>query len=161
LKILIVALVIVVILLTGCSSVTTTPTTTTTPIITSVIQEREVNSISVSIADLYSNPSSYDGKDITFTGIVLSFVMGTSGESEAMNVRPVDAYLPIIYVDDATIYTEPVKVGDTITIWGTGEGIFTGNNELGGAITLPSIMEFALLDNTTGYRDDQASTTAK
>lgn len=89
--------------------------------------------------DLARIPDSYKNMRISITGKVVQVMDKSDGSQYRVAIN--DDYDQMFYVD----YTGPFSQGrmlenDTVTLWGTYDGLMSYNSTLGGKITIPSLI---------------------
>jgi len=95
------------------------------------------------------------GSDVHFTCKILKFVKDGSGNTAGANVESADTSsysFTVIHVEfpSGTNVAE-LNEGDTLEVWGTDEGVFSGQNALGGTVQEVAVNALYLTDDTTGY----------
>ena len=93
------------------------------------------------------------GHDVHFTGRLLAFVKDDSGNTTGANVDdPNTASSSVVQVvfPKGTDITQ-LNEGDTIEVWGTDAGVFSGTNAFGGTVQEVGIAAGYLTDQTTAY----------
>jgi hypothetical protein len=108
----------------------------------------------VTVSQQVNSPSTYDGTSVTFQATIVNFLQDSSGDTTAMNVSDPNDVTSELYVQ-LSLYADVTQMnkGDTITIWGDGQGTVSGKNAFGGTITEAAVTEVYLTDTTTGYVD--------
>lgn len=134
---------------------TTGPTDIPTPSPTS--PPKDVNGFpmdyqSVSVEDLSIKPSAYIARQVLFTCTIIGFYRGFNGDLTQFNCEdPNDAnYI----LSAASIHFDFTKINkfDTVTVYGTGLGVASGQNIYGGPVSETEITAWDIIDTTSGYR---------
>jgi ribose 5-phosphate isomerase RpiB len=109
----------------------------------------------VTVSQIVNDPAIYYPGAVTFTATIDDFLQNSSGETAAMNVTDPNDPTSVLYVQ-LSLWADVTQMnkGDTVVIWGTGEGTVSGKNGFGGSIQEAAVQENYLTDTTTGYQDD-------
>lgn len=135
---------------------TDTPTATPTPVPTVTAAQLEAaykaSTINTTVAKLDKDGTADQGKDVHFTCMILKFVKDSSGNTAGANVSTQD-YSSIIQV----VFTSGTDItrlneGDTLEVWGTDQGVFSGTNAFGGTVQEVGITANYMYDQTTNYQ---------
>jgi membrane protein implicated in regulation of membrane protease activity len=137
---------------------TPTPTKAPTPTPTAESPAQIENSYKATTADtsvttLDKDGSNDQGLDVHFEAKISSFVKDSSGETVGANVSEPNSYsLTFVQVEfpSVTDITQ-VNQGDTIEVWGTDNGVYTGQNAFGGTVQEVVVAAEYMNDLTTGY----------
>ncbi len=114
----------------------------------------KASATSVTIAEIAKNPDAYKGQDVTFTAVIDSFAQDSSGNTAAANVVDPNDGSSVIQIGFTPGFSvSHVNKGDTITVWGSGLGAFSGANANGDTVTEGAVLEVYLDDSTSGYSD--------
>lgn len=106
------------------------------------------------MSQLSNDPSAYMGT-VTFDATIVNFVPNASGETVAMNVvDPNDLSSLAMVVLSPTASIPHMNKGDSVIIWGTGDGYQQYTNNYGATINEATVTEVYLTDTTTGYQDN-------
>src|SRR6266567_9480546 len=93
------------------------------------------------------------GKNVFFTCTISSFVKDDSGNTAGANVRGTDTssftFIQIGFPANTDI--TKLNTGDTLQVWGTDQGVFSGQNALGGTVQEVEVTAAYMTDVTTGY----------
>jgi len=109
----------------------------------------------VTVSQLANDPAAYNGEVVTFKGTVVNFLQDSSGNTGAANISdPTDSSSEIYVQFDPLIDITKMSKGDTVQIWGTGQGSVTGKNGFGATIHEGAVVEDYLTDTTSGYVDN-------
>lgn len=136
---------------------TIAPTTTTIPH-AQVVQTYEASAKSVTVSQLANDPAVYNGEAVTFNAQIVNFLQDSSGNTGAANVSDPNDPSSLIYIQfDPLINVSKMAKGDTVQIWGSGQGSMTGKNAYGGTIHESAVLENYLTDTTSGYVDNLVS----
>jgi hypothetical protein len=103
----------------------------------------------VATLDKYGNNDS--GKEVHFTAIIASFVKDDNGNTAGANVTDPDYSAFVQVAFPAGTDLSHLNKGDTLEVWGTDEGTFSGTNAFGATITEVGIAAQYMTDHTTGY----------
>jgi cell division septation protein DedD len=103
------------------------------------------------VATLDKDGNKDSGKEVHFTAIIADFVKDDNGNTAGANVTDPDysAFVQVVFPADTDL--SHLNKGDTIEIWGTDEGTFSGTNAFGATITEVGIAAQYMTDHTTGY----------
>ncbi|HYT41582.1 MAG TPA: hypothetical protein VEP90_04510 [Methylomirabilota bacterium] len=143
-------------IINSCRNVTQTPTLSPTP--TDIPMKYGANGFpedaeAVTVAQIAKVPSAYDGKKLTFTCEVSSFPKNDNGDAAGINCSdPYDSG-SLIQVSGNLFDFTKINQGDTVKIYGLGEGAATGKNAFGGDVTEAVVDGLFINDITTGYND--------
>ncbi|MGD0880504.1 MAG: hypothetical protein ABSB09_02900 [Acidimicrobiales bacterium] len=137
------------------SSTAAEPSTTTTTLSQAqIVQQYENGATAATISQLSNDPSNYNGETVIFTGTIDKFLQDSSGNTAAMNVADPNNPLAVAYVQlSSTADVTQMNTGDTVEIWGDGQGNVSGKNAFGGTVSQCAVTETYLTDQTTGYSD--------
>jgi hypothetical protein len=95
-----------------------------------------------------------NGKDVHFTCKILKFVKDDSGNTAGANVESPDSYstsvIQVIFPSGTDI--TQLNEGDTLEVWGTDQGVFSGKNAFGGDVQEVGVGSLYMTDTTTGYQ---------
>jgi hypothetical protein len=93
------------------------------------------------------------GHDVHFTGRLLKFVKDDSGNTAGANVDDPNtassSVIQVVFPKGTDI--NQLNEGNTIEIWGTDAGVFSGTNTFGGTVQEVGIATNYLTDQTTTY----------
>lgn len=133
---------------------TPTPAPTPTPL-SATINDFKLECSPVTVSQIVNDPAIYYPGAVTFTATIDDFLQNSSGETAAMNVTDPNDPTSVLYVQ-LSLWADVTQMnkGDTVVIWGTGEGTVSGKNGFGGSIQEAAVQENYLTDTTTGYQDD-------
>lgn len=121
------------------ASKTTNKTTTQTTVKEPTEADFKAACVAQPYTDLARTPDSYKGMKIVVTGKVVQ-VMEKSGGAE-YRVAVDGNYDQIFYVDyTGTFGQGRILEDDTVTLWGTYDGLMSYTATLGGKITIPSLI---------------------
>jgi hypothetical protein len=110
---------------------------------------------SMSISKLDDDPSIWTSEPLELNGTIVNFLQDSSGLTTAMNVADPNDPGSVVYVQlSAWADVTQMNKGDSVTIWATGEGVVSGQNDFGGSINEAAFQEDYMTDTTTGYQDD-------
>lgn len=91
---------------------------------------------------------------MTFQAVVVNFVPDSNGNNAAANVADPNDYSTVVLIKFSTLLSvQKINKGDSITVWGQGDGSLTGTNAFGATIHEGAVQELYLHDSTTGYND--------
>ncbi|MGH2495943.1 MAG: hypothetical protein ACRDIV_14720 [Ktedonobacteraceae bacterium] len=115
-------------------------------------QQYKDSTTTITVADLDKDGNTVSGTDVHFTATILSFVKDSNGNTAGANVSDPGSYSGIIQVlfPAGTDITQ-LNTQDTIEVWGTDEGTFTGTNAFGVTVHEVAVSALYLDDQTTGY----------
>jgi hypothetical protein len=142
------------------SAPTDTPVPTDTPMPTpsakQVEQVYKATTMNTTVDNIDKQGNNYKDKDLHFTCKILKFVKDDSGNTAGANVESPDTYSGSVVQIGFPSNTDLNKLneGDTIEVWGSDQGVFSGQNALGGTVQEVAISAQYLTDQTTGYRDN-------
>ncbi len=104
-----------------------------------------------SITALDKNGSSGIGDIIHFTATISGFVKDDSGNTAGANVTDANysSFIQVIFPDGTDV--NKLNKGDTLEIWGTDMGTFSGTNAFGATIQEVGVAAQYMTDQTTGY----------
>lgn len=89
--------------------------------------------------DLARTPDSYKNMKIAITGKVVQVMEKSNGAQYRITVD--DNYDQMFYVDYTGSFGQGrILEDDTVTLWGTYDGLMSYNSTLGGKITIPSLI---------------------
>ncbi len=93
------------------------------------------------------------GANVFFTCKISSFVKDDSGNTAGANVNGTDTTTFAVVQVGFPAGTDIGKInaGDTLEVWGTDQGVFSGQNALGGTVQEVGVSAAYLVDVTTGY----------
>jgi hypothetical protein len=139
------------------SWMTDTPTVSpTTPIPTKtqaqIESDYKASAVSATVASLDKDGSADTGKTVHFTATILNFVKDSSGITAGANVTTSDTSSVIQVVFSSGTDITQLNQGDTIEVWGTDDGTFSGTNAYGGTVQEVGISATYLFDHTTNYQ---------
>ncbi len=96
------------------------------------------------------------GKDVHFTCKILKFVKDDSGNTAGANVESSDtsSFTTSVIQIGFPSGTDVTKLneGDTLEVWGTDQGVFSGKNAFGGDVQEVAVTALYMTDTTTGYQ---------
>lgn len=130
------------------------PTDTPMPSLTpkQMFSEFQKSAKSVTIAQLYKTPNSYQGEDLLFTCDVSSFPKDENGDVAAINCFDQSGSGANVQIGIGTdVDVTQINENDTLRVYGVGSGAIKGTNAYGGAITTAGALGMYLDDLTTGY----------
>ncbi len=106
----------------------------------------------ITVADLDKDSNTVSGTDVHFTATILNFVKDSNGNTTGANVNDPGSFSGIIQVlfPAGTDITQ-LNAQDTIEVWGTDEGTFSGTNAFGVTVHEVAVSALYLSDQTTGY----------
>ncbi len=146
---------------TSSASATDTPAPTDTPTDTPVptLSPAQVEKVykastsSTTVINLDKEGNNDKGKDVHFTCQILKFVKDDSGNTAGANVAAPDSDSSIIQIlfPSGTDLTK-LNEGDIVEVWGTDEGVFSGQNAFGGTVQEVAIAAQYMTDETTNYQ---------
>ena len=135
---------------------TDTPTDTPVPTLSSTQVEKvyKASTTSITVDNLDKEGNNDKGKDVHFTCKILKFVKDNSGNTAGANVEAPDSYSTSIIQIAFPSGTDVTKLneGDILEVWGTDEGVFSGQNAFGGTVQEVGIAAQYMTDNTTNYQ---------
>lgn len=127
---------------------TSLSSTTTPEVVRPSIDELDASYPPIAPVDLYSYPKRYIGERFRITGEIVNIERGVSEGQDfiVLNFAPNIPQPP----SGATVYQSPmlvyfwgthpdIKINSVITVYGVGDGIFSGTNIAGGKFTTPQI----------------------
>src|SRR6266704_1064153 len=105
------------------------------------------------VENLDKDGNAAKGANVFFTCKISSFVKDDSGNTAGANVNGTDTTTFAVVQVGFPAGTDISKVnqGDTLEIWGTDQGVFSGQNALGGTVQEVGITAVYMVDVTTGY----------
>ncbi len=140
------------------ATTTTTQAPTTTIAHAQVVSAYEASAKAVTVSQLADDPAAYTGETLVFKGTIATFVTDSTGNTGAMNVAGLNDPTSLVYVQlDPLVDVTQMAKGDTVEIWGSGQGSITGQNDFGGTIHEAAVIENYLTDITSGYVDNLVS----
>ncbi len=105
------------------------------------------------VENLDKNGNAAKGANVFFTCTISSFVKDDSGNTAGANVRGTDTssftFIQIGFPANTDI--TKLNTGDTLQVWGTDQGVFSGQNALGGTVQEVEVTAAYMTDVTTGY----------
>jgi hypothetical protein len=143
----------------ACKPTATSPTPTPISTATPTPMKFDANGFpedaqQVTVADIAKVPSAYDGKKVVFTCDVVSFPKDNNGNAAGLNCTDPNDPASIVQVEMGTFdSTVKINSGDTVRVYGIGQGAATGKNAFGGDVIEALILELHLNDTTTGYQE--------
>jgi hypothetical protein len=129
-----------------------TPTPTLSP--TQVENAYKATTTTTTINNLDKDGNQDKGKNVHFTCKILNFVKDDNGNTAGANVDAPDSYsASVIQIafPSGTDITQ-LNQGDILEVWGTDEGVFSGQNAFGATIQEVGIAAQYLTDRTTNYQ---------
>lgn len=137
---------------------TTSPPTTAPPSQAQIVQQFESSAQAATVSQLANDPSNYDGLVVSFTATISNFLQDSSGDTTAMNVSDPNDPSSVVYVQlSNTADVTQMNKGDTVVIWGDGQGSISGKNDFGGTVNEGAVTETYLTDQTSSYSDNSDS----
>jgi hypothetical protein len=105
------------------------------------------------VENLDKDSNADKGKNVFFTCTITSFVKDDSGNTAGANVRGTDtSSFTVIQVGfPANIDITKLNTGDTLQVWGTDEGVFSGKNGFGATIQEVEVTALYMMDVTSSY----------
>jgi len=143
---------------TPVAPVSPTDTPTSTPSPTPVPHDANgfpENYETVTVSTLAKVPSDYRGKSVYFTCIVGSFPKDSTGDAAAINCLDPNDYSSAVQIDATGWDLTKINQSDTIRVYGTGDGSFTGQNAYGAQVSEAAVFGLYVNDLTSGYDDAQ------
>jgi len=135
---------------------TDTPTDTPVPTLspTQVEKVYKASTTSITVDNLDKEGNNDKGKDVHFTCKILKFVKDNSGNTAGANVEAPDSYSTSIIQIAFPSGTDVTKLneGDILEVWGTDQGVFSGQNAFGGTVQEVGIAAQYMIDKTTNYQ---------
>jgi hypothetical protein len=130
-----------------------TPRPTPTPL-GQIVASYKASARQITVSQLSNDPSAYKGT-VTFEATIVNFVQNPSGKTVAMNVSdPNDPSSFAMVLLSSSASVPQMNKGDSVTIWGTGDGARQYQNYYGATINEATVTEVYLTDTTTGYQDN-------
>jgi cytoskeletal protein RodZ len=133
---------------------TSIPTSTPAPTSGQTESAYKKSTTSTTVDNLDKNGNADKGKDVHFTCKILKFVKDDNGNTAGANVESPDTYsssiLQIVFPSGTDITR--LNEGDTVEVWGTDAGVFSGQNAFGGTVQEVGIAALYLTDKTTNYQ---------
>jgi type II secretory pathway pseudopilin PulG len=137
---------------------TNTPAPTDTPVpiptISSAQLEKEYKALTVSttVGNLDKDGNNDKGKDVHFTCQIVGFVKDNTGNTAGANVDdPNSSGVVQVGFPSGTDLSQ-LNEGDTLVVWGTDDGTFSGTNAFGGTVQEVGITAQYMSDKTTNYQ---------
>ena len=131
---------------------TSKPTPTLTPI-PKDINGFPMNAEVVTVANLDKAPSTYEGKKVTFTCIVVGFAKNSNGNATAVNCSDPNDFMSMVQVDTILFDMTKINKNDTVRFYGLCNGSAIGKNAYGGDVSETLITAFGINDITSGYKE--------
>jgi len=105
------------------------------------------------VENLDKDSNADKGKNVFFTCTIFSFVKDDSGNTAGANVRGTDtSSFTVIQVGfPANIDITKLNTGDTLQVWGTDQGVFSGKNGFGATIQEVEVTALYMMDVTSSY----------
>lgn len=114
----------------------------------------KASTASTTVINLDKDGTADQGKEVHFTCTILNFVKDSTGATAGANVTSsgtnYSSVVQILFPDETDITR--LNEGDTLEIWGTDEGVFSGTNAFGGTVQEVGIGTKYLTDHTTNYQ---------
>jgi hypothetical protein len=131
---------------------TAAPTKTPTQSPTQIEQTYKASATNTTVADLDKDGSNGQGKIVHFTATILVFVKDDSGNTGAANVSDENtlSVLQVVFPDKTDI--SKLNENDTLEVWGTDMGVFSGPNAFGATVQELGVQAQYMTDQTTGYQ---------
>lgn len=104
----------------------------------------------VIVSQIAKEPSQYNNKWLIFTCDVASFAKGSSGNATAINCSDPNDITSIIQIDASGWDLTQINQGDTINVYGQGEGSFSGQNAFGTTVQESLVFGLYFNDTTNG-----------
>jgi hypothetical protein len=140
------------------SNATDTPAPTATPVPAlspaQVEKAYKATTSPTTVDNLDKDGNSDKGKNVYFTCKIIKFVKDDSGNTAGANVEAPASYsISVVQVAFPT-GTDITKLneGDIVEVWGTDEGVFSGQNAFGGTVQEVGITAKYINDKTTNYQ---------
>jgi hypothetical protein len=143
---------------TAIPTATPFPTPTPSPVPTQSSAQLEAQyksgTTSTTVANLDKDGTADQGQDVHFTCTILSFVKDSTGATAGANVGDTNSSSSSVIQIAFPAGTDITQInqGDTLEVWGTDEGVFSGTNAFGGTVQEVSIGAQYLTDQTTNYQ---------
>jgi cytoskeletal protein RodZ len=137
---------------------TSAPTATDTPAPTQSSAQTESaykkSTTSTTVDNLDKNGNADKGKDVHFKCKILKFVKDDSGNTAGANVESSDTFSASVIQIGFPSGTDITRLneGDTVEVWGTDAGVFSGQNAFGGTVQEVEIVALYMTDKTTNYQ---------
>jgi hypothetical protein len=128
------------------------PTQAPTQSPTQIEQTYKASATNTTVADLDKDGSNGQGKIVHFTATILVFVKDDSGNTGAANVSDENtlSVLQVVFPDKTDI--SKLNENDTLEVWGTDMGVFSGPNAFGATVQELGVQAQYMTDQTTGYQ---------
>jgi hypothetical protein len=112
----------------------------------------KLSTTDTTVADIDKNGASGSGSDQHFTSTIVNFVKDASGNTGGANVSSPDgtSIIQVIFTPGTDL--SQLNVGDTLEVWGTNMGVFSGSNAFGSTIQEVGIQANYMTDQTTDYQ---------
>lgn len=110
------------------------------------------SAVSATVASLDKDGSADTGDIVHFTATIIGFVKDSSGITAGANVTTSDTSSVVQVLFPSGTDLSQLNQQDTIEVWGTDEGSFSGTNAYGGTVQEVAISAVYLLDQTTNYQ---------
>jgi hypothetical protein len=108
------------------------------------------------VENLDKDANTDKGTDVHFTCKILRFVKDDSGNTAGANVESSDtsSFTTSVIQIGFPSGTDVTKLneGDTLEVWGTDQGVFSGKNAFGGDVQEVGVAALYMTDTTTGYK---------
>ena len=138
------------------ASATDTPTDTPVPTLSPAQVEKvyKASTSSITVENLDKEGNNDKGKNVHVTCKILKFVKDDSGNTAGANVEAPDSYSTSIIQILFPSGTDVTKLneGDIVEVWGSDEGVFSGQNAFGGTVQEVAISAQYMTDETTNYQ---------
>lgn len=109
-------------------------------------------SIDTTVATLDKDGNQDKNMNIHFTATILNLVKNSNGNTGGANVDSPATSGVVQVIFPAGIDLNKINTGDTLEVWGTDEGTFSGQNLFGANIQEVGIQAAYMTDQTTGYQ---------
>jgi len=105
------------------------------------------------VENLDKDSNADKGKNVFFTCTISSFVKDDSGNTAGANVRGTDTssftFIQVGFPANTDI--TKLNTGDTLQVWGTDQGVFSGKNGFGATIQEVEVTALYMMDVTSSY----------
>ncbi len=124
-----------------------------TPPPTLTFEQFRATAQETTVENLDKDGNAAKGANVFFTCKISSFVKDDSGNTAGANVNGTDTTTFAVVQVGFPAGTDIGKInaGDTLEVWGTDQGVFSGQNALGGTVQEVGVSAAYLVDVTTGY----------
>jgi hypothetical protein len=137
-------------------SPTATPAPSPTPTLSSAQIEAQykASTTPTTVTNLDKDGTADQGKNVHFTCTISHFVKDSSGTTAGANVTASSSdYNAVIQIafPSGTDITQ-LNQGDTVEVWGSDTGVYSGTNAFGGTVQEVGITVMYMTDQTTNYQ---------